>query len=208
MLLRSRILLERTTRWLLRHRRRPLDIAENVARYAPGAAAVAEALPTLLGASAIEEAKARAKVLTDDGVPADLAGVSRLLSLVPAPDLVEIAASSGLDVTSVAEAYFGLGERLELQWLRDRIVGLPRDTRWAAMARAALRDDVYAEQASLTAHVVRSAANGQPARTRGELARSERPRRRALAAGARGHSLPAARSTWRDSRSRCASSGT
>jgi glutamate dehydrogenase len=165
MLLRSRILLERTTRWLLRHRRRPLDIAESVARYAPGAAAVAEALPTLLGASAIDEAKARAKVLTDDGVPADLAGhVSRLLSLVPAPDLVEIAASSGLEVTSVAEAYFGLGERLELQWLRDRIVGLPRDTRWAAMARAALRDDVYAEQASLTAHVVRSGVNGQPAR--------------------------------------------
>jgi len=165
MLLRSRILLERTTRWLLRHRRRPLDIAENVARYAPGAAVVAEGLPSLLGASAIEEAKTRAKVLTDDGVPADLAGdVSRLLSLVPAPDLVEIAASSGLDVTAVAETYFGLGERLELQWLRDRIVGLPRDTRWVAMARAALRDDVYAEQASLTAHVVRSGANGQPAR--------------------------------------------
>ena len=165
MLLRSRILLERTTRWLLRHRRRPLDIAETVARYAPGAAAVAEALPTLLGPSALEEAKGRAKVLTDDGVPADLAGhVSRLLSLVPAPDLVEIAAASGLEVTAVAESYFGLGERLELQWLRDRIVGLPRDTRWAAMARAALRDDVYAEQASLTAHVVRSGANGQSAR--------------------------------------------
>ncbi|HEU5143503.1 MAG TPA: NAD-glutamate dehydrogenase domain-containing protein, partial [Solirubrobacterales bacterium] len=165
MLLRSRILLERTTRWLLRHRRRPLDIAETVERYAAGAAAVAEALPALLGASALEEAKGRAKALTDDGVPAELAGyVSRLLSLVPAPDLVEIAAASGLDVTSVAETYFALGERLELQWLRDRIVGLPRDTRWAAMARAALRDDVYAEQAGLTAHVVRSGANGQSAR--------------------------------------------
>jgi glutamate dehydrogenase len=103
--------------------------------------------------------------LTDDGVPADLAGhVSRLISRVPATDLVEIAAASGLDVTSVAEIYFALGERLELQWLRDRIVGLPRNTRWAAMARAALRDDVYAEQASLTAHVVRSGAGGQPAR--------------------------------------------
>ena len=141
MLLRSRILLERTTRWLLRHRRRPLDIAETVARYAPGAAVVAEALPALLGASALEEARVRARALTDDGVPADLAGhMSRLLSLVPAPDLVETAAATGLDVTAVAEAYFALGEQLELQWLRDRIVGLPRDTRWAAMARAALWD--------------------------------------------------------------------
>ena len=76
----------------------------------------------------------RARTLTDDGVPADLAGhVSRLPLLVPVPDQVEIAGASGLDVLSVAEAYFALGERLELQWLRDRIVGL-RDTRWAAMA--------------------------------------------------------------------------
>jgi glutamate dehydrogenase len=165
MLLRSRILLERTTRWLLRHRRRPLDVAETVARYAPGFAAVAEELPSLLGASALEEATVRARALTDVDVPAELAGhMSRLLSLVPAPDMVEIAAVSGLDVTSVAEAYFALGERLELQWLRDRIVSLPRDTRWAAMARAALRDDVYAEQAGLTKHVVRSGTNGQAAR--------------------------------------------
>jgi glutamate dehydrogenase len=78
--------------------------------------------------------------------------------------MVDIAAASGLEVTSVAETYYGLGERLELQWLRDRIVSLPRDTRWASMARAALRDDVYTEQAGLTAEVVRSGANGQPAR--------------------------------------------
>jgi glutamate dehydrogenase len=165
MLLRSRILLERTTRWLLRHRRRPLDISETVSRYGPGSAALSAALPGLLGASALEEARARAQALTDVGVPDDLAGrMSRLLSLVPAPDLVDIAAASGLDVTSVAETYYGLGERLELQWLRDRIVSLPRDTRWASMARAALRDDVYTEQAGLTAEVVRSGANGQPAR--------------------------------------------
>ena len=47
-------------------------------------------------------------------------------------------------------------------------MSLPRDTRWSAMARAALRDDVYAEQAGLTAEVVRSGANGQPARERVE----------------------------------------
>lgn len=31
-----------------------------------------------------------------------------------------------------------------------------RETRWEAMARAALRDDVYAEQAGLTAEVLRA----------------------------------------------------
>ena len=39
--------------------------------------------------------------------------------------------------------YFRLGSRLELNWLRDRIIELPRANRWQALARAALRDDLY-----------------------------------------------------------------
>ena len=51
------------TRWLLRNRRRPLDIAATVARYAPGAAALAEALPALLGPAELEAAQARPRRL-------------------------------------------------------------------------------------------------------------------------------------------------
>ena len=38
-----------------------------------------------------------------------------------------------------------VGDRLRLDWLRDRIVELPRDDRWDALARNALREDVAAE---------------------------------------------------------------
>jgi glutamate dehydrogenase len=76
-------------------------------------------------------------------------------------DIVEIAESVGLDAVSAARAYFDLGVRLELHWLREQIVALPRETRWDAMARSALRDDVYAEQAALTADVLRAGANGR-----------------------------------------------
>ena len=210
MLLRSRILLERTTRWLLRHRRRPLDIAETVARYAPGAAAVAEALPTLLGASALEEAKARAKVLTDDGVPADLAGhVSRLLSLVPAPDLVEIAASSGLDVTAVAETYFGArgAARAAVAARPDRRPAarhaLDRDGTCRA-ARRRLRRAGEPDRPRRSLGCERTAGAG--ARRDAGSTRTPPP------SSARGRcsrtSAPAARSTSRGSRSPCASSGT
>src|SRR4029077_301504 len=94
--------------------------------------------------------------LTGLGVPPDLAvRIAHIEELVPALDIVEIASSVGLDATSVARAYFALGTRLELHWLREQIVALSRDTRWDAMARSALRDDVYAEQAALTADVLR-----------------------------------------------------
>jgi glutamate dehydrogenase len=78
-------------------------------------------------------------------------------------------------VESVAQTYFALGTRLELDWLRDRIVALPRETRWEAMARAALRDDVYGEQAALTAEVLGSGADGVPPgeRVQGWLERNE-----------------------------------
>ena len=165
MLLRSRVLLERATRWLLRKRRRPLDVAAEIERFAPSATTLAEALPTLLGPADLEAVRAEAAELTAAGVPSELADrVSQLEALVPSLDLVEIAAASGLDIVPVAELYFTLGARLELHWLRERIVDLPRDSRWESMARAALRDDVYTEQAALTAAVLRTRAGDGPAR--------------------------------------------
>jgi len=84
------------------------------------------------------------------------------VALVPSPDVVRISEATGLPVAQIAEAYSAIGARLELWWLRERIVALSRDSRWSAMARAALRDDVYAEQAALTAEVMREPADGLP----------------------------------------------
>ncbi len=50
--------------------------------------------------------------------------------------------------------YFRLGYRLELNWLRDRVIELPRDDRWQALAREALRDDIYSLHRSLTQEVL------------------------------------------------------
>ena len=167
MLLKARILLERSTRWLLRNRRRPLDVPETVARYAPGTSLCAERLSAFLDPAELALAQARTESLGSAGVPPPLAErVAFVEALVPTLDIAEIAAASGLDVTSVAEVYFALGARVELHWLRDRILALSRDTRWDAMARAALRDDVYAEQAALTAEVVRMGPDGHGARAR------------------------------------------
>jgi glutamate dehydrogenase len=172
MLLKSRVLLERASRWLLRNLRRPLEIEATIGRFAPGASALADALPELLGQAELDAAREHAAELVAGGVPAPLAErVARLETLVPTLDIVEIAASAGVEVASAAEVYFALGSRLELHWLRDRIVELPRETRWEAMARAALRDDVYAEQAALTAEVLQAGVDSWLAQNEAAVAR-------------------------------------
>ena len=110
MLLKARILLERATRWLLRHRRRPLDIPATIARFEPGAAALADAVPDLLGPAERQAARAYGASLVAAGVPTSLAErVAHLEALVPSLDIVEIAEAEGLDLVSVADVYFSLG---------------------------------------------------------------------------------------------------
>ncbi|HEY0632918.1 MAG TPA: hypothetical protein VGC98_12755, partial [Thermoleophilaceae bacterium] len=160
MLLEGRRLVERGTRWLLRNRRRPLDIADTVADFGPGAAVLYESMPKLLSAPDAEPFARRADELRTAGVPGDLpVRVAALPAMFAALDVVEVARETGLDVAAVAAVHFRLGSELELHWLRDRIVALPRGDRWSARARAALRDDVYALHRSLTAQVLRDGSD-------------------------------------------------
>ena len=81
--------------------------------------------------------------------------MASLPALFAGLDIVEIAASAARTLEEAAEVYFALGEPLLLDWLRDRIAALPRDDRWQALARAALREDLYAARASITTEVLR-----------------------------------------------------
>ncbi len=167
MFLRGRILLERTARWLLRNLPRPLDVEAAIQRFAPGFADLTELLPGMLGEAEASTARTISDELVQAGVPRILAArVAHLVALVPSPDLVQISEATGLSVAAVAQAYCALGARLELWWLRERIVALPRDSRWASMARAALRDDVYAEQAALAHQVMAAHHDGVAPLTR------------------------------------------
>jgi glutamate dehydrogenase len=156
MLLEGRRLVERGSRWLLAHRARPLDIGTTVHFFSPGASVLQDALMRLLGASDLEPLMVQADELEQAGVPPGLAQrVAGLATMFSTFDVVEVAAEVELDVEQVAAVHFRLGERLELHWLRDRIVALPRDDRWRALARAALRDDLYSLHRNLTAEVLR-----------------------------------------------------
>jgi glutamate dehydrogenase len=157
LLLDVRRLLERATRWLLRNRRPPLDIARTIEHFSDGARELTEKLPNLLLEADRNELERSVEALTVEGVPEELARrVVSLNSLFSALDIVDVATSESRAIEEVAAVYFTVGDRLWLHWLRERIDVLPRQDRWQTLARAALRDDLYGQQISLTADVLRS----------------------------------------------------
>ncbi|MGH3115651.1 MAG: NAD-glutamate dehydrogenase domain-containing protein, partial [Gaiellales bacterium] len=159
--LKSRVLLERATRWLLRNRPRPLDIDATSKQFGPGAAALAAAAGEVLSAPDRDTATRTADQLVGAGVPPELATrVGHLESLLPALDLVEVTAATGLSLEDVTGVYFAIDDRLELHALRDRIAALPREERWEALARRALWEDLQNEHRGLTVDVLRESGDG------------------------------------------------
>ncbi len=152
----GRRLVERVTRWLLRNRHQPLDIAAEVSHFGPGIAALAQELPKLLAPKDAEALGRTCERFGAQGVPVDLATrVASLDALYLGLDIIEVASAKEETVEAVAAVYFALGARLDLHWLRDQINGLSAESHWQTLAKGALRDDLSSEQRQLTAQVLR-----------------------------------------------------
>ncbi|MBA2376325.1 MAG: NAD-glutamate dehydrogenase [Rubrobacter sp.] len=165
MILDSRKLIERSTRWLLRNRRPPLDIGAIVSRFSEGADELCGRILDFMLESEREKLDEEKNSLEEKGVPEDLARRAATLgSMFSILDIVDTADKTGQSIETAASVYFTLGDRMNLHLLRDHIDRLPRDNRWRTLARAALRDDLYGQQATLTAEILRSVpADGKDA---------------------------------------------
>ena len=71
-------------------------------------------------------------------------------------DIVSIARSTGEGPRAVSEVYFAMSERFQVDRMLTRITQLPRDDRWSALARMALRYDLYGALAGLTRSVLQT----------------------------------------------------
>lgn len=155
MRIEMRTLVERASRWLVTHKRPPLDSQATIDQYAAPVQETLAQLPEMMSGRELEAYQARRDELTDLDVPRELA--SRIAMLQPAYSVlgvVDIAGRLALDPGDVAHVHFTLGERLGIPDLVERVLALPRDDRWQTMARAALRDDLHAVHVSLTAQVL------------------------------------------------------
>jgi glutamate dehydrogenase len=164
LVLESRKLVERATRWLVVHKRPPFDIAEMVSWLREGVSTVRSEIPKLLAGRDLVGFEERRASFAARGVPSALADeVAAMVPSYSACDIVQSAAMTGRGVAETAAVYFALADRLQLGRLRDLIVALPREDRWASMARSALRDDLYAAHAALTRDVLAVGGSGSAA---------------------------------------------
>ena len=148
-------LLHHATYWLLENRRNDLDIERAVQRYAAPVSELTGDLSTVLPAAEQGRLRVLRLNLIEQHVPDALAArIASLNSLHCALDLVEVAMASKLKIGFAAKAYFDVGERIGLTWIREQIETLSAEGHWQAVARSTLSDNLYELQRKITAAVL------------------------------------------------------
>ncbi|GAB3593344.1 NAD-glutamate dehydrogenase [Angustibacter peucedani] len=177
--LEFRRLMDRAVRWLLQTRPAITDIAAEIERFSAVVDELRPRVPDLLVGAEQRRLHRRTKELLKLGVPEDLAAdTASLLDAYSLLDIAEIGYDTGTAHAQVAPLYFLLSERFQVDTMLGLITALPRDDRWDALARAALRGDLYAALEQLTTSVLQSTdADDEPA---DRIARWEKSNHEAL----------------------------
>lgn len=155
LIIEGRRLLDRASRWFLLNRPQPLSIDTEVSRF--------QAVTTLRGK--LSEMLRGQELLTvnrihdeyiDQGVPAAVARrLSEALYAYSLLDIIDIAHAYEEDATRLAHIYFELSAHLGVDGLLYAVSSLPRNGRWNALARLALREDLYRSLRDLARDVYR-----------------------------------------------------
>jgi glutamate dehydrogenase len=152
--LEVRRLLDRSTRWFLQNRGAGIDIEAEISAFAASVEQYAGGVPQALQGQDSERFERLAQRFIDAGAPKELADrAASGLDLFSLLDITELAQSLDADMQSVIGLYFALSERFDVDRLLVRITALPRGDRWTALARQALRSDLYSVIAELTGRV-------------------------------------------------------
>lgn len=139
-----RRLLDRSSRWFLKHQTGTLDVLAEIDKYRRPVEELSAQLETLLRPGQLQGIEDSAAELKAQGVPAEFALQSAaLLYQYPLLDIAEAASATDLEPSLLAATYFDLFEQIQGSRLLSRIDSLPRNDTWETMARAALREDFY-----------------------------------------------------------------
>ncbi|CAH0123288.1 NAD-glutamate dehydrogenase [Microbacterium sp. Bi121] len=158
-----RRLLDRATRWFVQHRPDGVDIGAEIELFQGPVTHLSANVDRWQQGVDLERFGSRTQELQDAGVPEDLArrgaGLLDVLSLL---DIAEFSRTRGWDLEELAALYFAMSARMSFEQTLTKISALPQDDRWGSMARASMRDDLYAVMIELTATVAQQTSPGEP----------------------------------------------
>ena len=164
--LQSRRLLDRVSRWFLTNRPQPLAVGAEISRFAEPIARLRDQLPELLQGRELDSVREQAASLREAGLPEGLVRPAALsLYAYGLLDVVEVVELSDREkeprpAAEVARLYYALSEHLGVDQALSAVSRLDRGDRWHALARLALRDDLYGSLRSVTLDALRETPPG------------------------------------------------
>lgn len=146
--------------WMLRNIPQPFAISDLIDRFSGPVDALLKAPATVLSRPAHDAYKGTIRDLTDKGIPQGLAKrLAALEALVQAPDIISVSENVSINVGEVAHVYFSLGEKLGLEWLRQRAIGIGTNDHWENLAVASEVEEI-ADLQRVTAQQVLTVSKG------------------------------------------------
>jgi glutamate dehydrogenase len=149
-------LVKRATRWLLRNRRHQLAPTQAIAEFDDSLDQLREAFPAMLRGRASEQYQALFEQFLEQGVDEKLSReVASTHVGYTALGIIQAAGETDAPLLDVANLYFAMGERLELDWFSSQILKSNVENEWQALARDTYLEDLEWQQRTLAVGALR-----------------------------------------------------
>ena len=152
---RLRRLTDRLTRWIIHHQRADLTMKQRIDAYKEQ---VVELIPVISSAFIGDTEKrfeADRDQLIEAGFPPQLAvRTARMFEAYSLMDIVDLSRRLDVNAERVIGVFFALHDEFNVSELLELISGLSRRTRWDALSRVSMREDLYSWLTELTGEVL------------------------------------------------------
>ncbi|AXJ09240.1 NAD-glutamate dehydrogenase [Arthrobacter sp. PM3] len=153
--LHMRRILDRATRWYVTHDHRDQPVDAALGRIMPTLDLLRTRTVDYLRGSDLDRVQERLVHWDAVGMPRELGmRASDMLESFGLLDISLISEQVREPVLTITDLYYAVFQRIGAANLLLSITDLPRQSRWEALARAALRDDVYSAVADMTVSVM------------------------------------------------------
>jgi glutamate dehydrogenase len=149
-------LVRRGTRWFIRNRRGIIEPAVEIENFKKTVELLRDALPNIIHGDMQNVRYESCQRYIEMGVPEELAScLASVRELYPFLGIIEAAGVIKAPAEKVAELFFSLSEKLQLDWFDRQITQLKVENYWQAMARETYRDDLEWQLRTLTEGAMR-----------------------------------------------------